>query len=135
MNKKLSSIFLNLIIIIIFLIIPFFVFGNEDNSESTNPLNKLKAIGSGVGFSETDENTVFDIVAFIIDLVFSLLALIFLFLTIYSGIRWMTASGVEEEVTKAKKTLKQAIIGLVIVISSWGIWELINNLLIQKIEL
>lgn len=128
MFKKLSLTFFSLIIIIFFLTLPFLVFGNtpvvvDDN----NPLNLVNKVASDNGpySSDTDSDTIFNTVSIIVNIVFGLLSVVFLILTIYSGMRWMTAQGNEEEVTKAKNTLTQAIIGLVIIFSSWGIWELI----------
>ncbi len=130
MFKKLSLTFFSLIIIIFFLTLPFLVFGNNQIVvDDNNPLNLVNKVATDDGpfSSDTDADTIFSTVGFIINIVFGLLSLVFLILTIYSGIRWMTAQGNEEEVTKAKNTLKQAIIGLVIILSSWGIWEIIVN--------
>ncbi len=133
MTRRLGLTFLNLITIIIFLTLPFFVFAG--NLSETNPLSIMKNIGADNGpyQATTDTHTVFVVVSAIINLVFGLLSLVFLGLTIYSGIRWMTAGGGEEEINKAKDTIKQAIIGLVIVISSWGIWELIVRLWLSNL--
>jgi hypothetical protein len=38
---------------------------------------------------------------------------------VYSGFLWMTAAGNEEKITKAKKTLLYAVIGVVVVLSSY----------------
>lgn len=61
------------------------------------------------------------IVVRIIQIVLSLLGIIALGLIIWAGFLWMTAAGVEEKISKAKKILIGAIIGLVIVFSSWAI--------------
>jgi len=37
------------------------------------------------------------------------------------GFKWMTAGGNEEQVEEAKKILIAGIIGLVIILASWGI--------------
>ncbi len=128
MHKNIGFNFFALILVIIFLTLPFFVFGQIQHLlEDQNPktlVNKIAA-DNGPYSSETDSDTVMSTVALIINISLGLLSVIFLILTIYSGIRWMTAQGNEEEVTKAKTTLTQAILGLIIVISSWGIWELI----------
>jgi len=42
-------------------------------------------------------------------------------LMVYAGFLWMTAGGVEENVTKAKSLLMQAVIGLAIVLSAYSI--------------
>lgn len=52
---------------------------------------------------------------------------IFVVLTIYAGFLWMTASGNEEQVTKAKNILKSSIIGMVIVFASYSIANFVIN--------
>jgi len=51
----------------------------------------------------------------------SIIGVIFLVLIIYAGITWMTAEGNEDRVEKAKKTLTQSIIGIVIVFAAYAI--------------
>lgn len=61
------------------------------------------------------------IVAKIITVALSLLGVIFLVLTVYAGFQWMTAGGEESKVEEATKLLKNAVIGLVIVILAYSI--------------
>lgn len=49
----------------------------------------------------------------------SLVGVIFLISTVYSGIQWMIASGNEEKIEKAQTRIKRAVIGLAIVVGSW----------------
>ncbi len=62
-----------------------------------------------------------DLVSSIIKIALSLLGIIFLGLTFYAGYLWMTANGNEDQVSKAKDTLKTAIIGLVIIVAAYSI--------------
>lgn len=57
----------------------------------------------------------------IINIALGILGLFTLLLFLYGGYIWMNARGNEEEVTKAKKILIGAVIGLVIVLASYGI--------------
>jgi TRAP-type C4-dicarboxylate transport system permease small subunit len=59
------------------------------------------------------------------------LAFVFFGLTLYAGLRWMTAQGNEEMVTKSKEILKAAIIGLVIVTASYALTKFIFSQLAQ----
>jgi hypothetical protein len=59
----------------------------------------------------------------------SLLGVVFLVLTVYGGITWMTAEGDETKVEKAKKTITQAVIGLVIVLAAYAISLFVINAL------
>jgi len=53
------------------------------------------------------------------------MGVIFLILAIYGGFKWMTAAGNEESVEKAKKTITNAILGLVIVLAAYAIVKFI----------
>ena len=60
-----------------------------------------------------------DVVASIIQYLLSFLGVIFVVLVIYAGFLWMTASGDEEQITKAKDIMKSAVIGIIIVLASY----------------
>jgi TRAP-type C4-dicarboxylate transport system permease small subunit len=67
----------------------------------------------------------------IISVALMVLAFVFFGLTLYAGLRWMTAQGNEEMVTKSKEILKAAIIGLVIVTASYALTKFIFSQLAQ----
>lgn len=66
----------------------------------------------------TDVST---IVGYIVGALLSLMGVIFLVLVIFGGILWMTAEGNSEKVTKAINILKNAAIGLIIVLAAYSI--------------
>src|SRR3989339_920826 len=51
----------------------------------------------------------------------SVLGIIFLIIIVYSGFRWMMAGGNQDQVSEAKKWIRNSIIGLAIIISAYGI--------------
>ena len=57
----------------------------------------------------------------------ALVGTIFLILTVYAGILWMTAQGAEDKVTKAKNIITAAIIGLVITMAAYAITSFVTN--------
>jgi len=57
----------------------------------------------------------------IIGVILSFVGVLFLILMIYAGILWMTASGNEQQIAKAKSLLINAIIGIVIVFSAYAL--------------
>ena len=61
------------------------------------------------------------IVSTLIAALLSFLGVIFLILLIYGGYLWMTDRGEEKQVTKAKSIIKNALIGLVIVLAAYAI--------------
>ncbi|HPW44596.1 MAG TPA: hypothetical protein PLX67_02710 [bacterium] len=63
----------------------------------------------------------------IIGSLLSLVGVIFLILMVYGGITWMTASGNDKSVEKAKGTISRAAIGLIIVILAYAITLFVIN--------
>jgi len=73
-------------------------------------------VSSAYGNGNLDVRT---IIARIIVIVLQFLAVIFLGLTIFAGFRYMTAAGNEEQTKKAVSQIKDSVIGLIIVLTSW----------------
>jgi hypothetical protein len=94
-------------------------------------INLLERVGTTNGpFTRVDgETALMETIGIIIKTGLSLLGVIFIILIIYAGYNWMTARGEEEKVTKAKETIWRAIIGLIILVSSYAIWTIIANIL------
>ena len=90
---------------------------------------QLGAAGGATGLSDTDPRAV---VAGIIRGLLTLLGVIFLGLMIYGGFLWMTSSGNEESIEKAKTLIRQAIIGLAIVLSAFAITAFVTNALVKS---
>lgn len=63
----------------------------------------------------------------IILVVLGFLGIIFLFLTLQSGFKWMTSQGNEKTVEEAKGSLKNAVIGLFIVLAAYAITTAVFN--------
>ena len=55
----------------------------------------------------------------------SVVGILFLMITVYSGIQWMVSGGNEEVLKKTKARITRAAIGLVIVVGSWVITNFI----------
>lgn len=69
-------------------------------------------------------------VATVIKAVLALVGTIFLVLTIYAGILWMTAQGEEAQITKAVGMIKASVIGLIIVMSAYAITYFVTSKLV-----
>jgi hypothetical protein len=70
-----------------------------------------------------------EIVGYTISFLLSLVGIVFLLLMIYSGLQWMTAAGNEDRVFKARDTIKNGLIGLVLIFSAYAITKFIGSLL------
>jgi len=98
-------------------------------------LEKLQNVGtgeSGAYTSVTEQTGLTDFIAVAIQAGLALIGVIFLALMLYAGYNWMIARGEEEKVTKAKDTITRAIIGLIIVVGAYAIYNFIFTNFISK---
>lgn len=84
---------------------------------------KLDAVAGTTGLTKDFEGSISTIIIGVL----SLAGTIFLVLTVYAGILWMTAQGKEEQVTKAKDIVTQAIIGLAITLAAYAITAFVTG--------
>ncbi|OGY86202.1 MAG: hypothetical protein A2233_01045 [Candidatus Kerfeldbacteria bacterium RIFOXYA2_FULL_38_24] len=73
-------------------------------------------IGTGLGTT-----TPVEVVATIIGAFLGILGLVALIIIIHSGWVWLTAAGNKEKVTEAQERIKNAVIGLIIILASYGL--------------
>ena len=66
----------------------------------------------------------------IIQVLLGLLGIIAVCIIIYGGFLWTTSGGSEDKINKAKQLLRNAVIGLIIILSSWGITYFVLNKLV-----
>jgi cbb3-type cytochrome oxidase subunit 3 len=76
------------------------------------------ALSEWLNLSEKDPRI---IVAELINVVIGFLALIFVILILYAGFLFMISGGNKEKTDYAKRAIGNAIIGLIIILSSWAI--------------
>ncbi len=67
----------------------------------------------------------------IISVILSFVGVLFLILMIYAGIMWMTASGNDQQISKAKSLMINAIIGIVVVFSAYALTSFVGTALLQ----
>lgn len=81
-----------------------------------------QAFRGTAGYIETyGPGGVSDIIARVIFIALSILAIVFIILIIIAGYQWMTAGGNDEQISKAKKNISNAVIGLVIILSAYAV--------------
>lgn len=102
------------IIIAMFLVIAGFAVANFVFAQ----VNVGTEYGAQIGLSNTDPRI---IIARVIQVALGFLGIIAVGLIMYAGWLWMTSEGSEEKIDQAKNILKNAIIGLIIILSSFGI--------------
>lgn len=69
----------------------------------------------------------------IINFAMTFLGILAVVIILVGGFKWMTAMGAEENITKAKELMTAGIIGLVIILASWGITYFIIKSLAKTI--
>ncbi len=84
--------------------------------------------GEAIGLGNTDPRI---IIANIIRFALGFLGIIAVALAMYAGWLWITSAGEAEKIDKAKKLLTAAVIGLMIIMSSFAIASFILNRLIE----
>lgn len=112
-NKIIIFAFLSLV-----LFFPVLSFAQTNEPETPAPANQMDLFQQSAGFSSAPAE---NIVANIISVVLGLLGILFVVLMIFSGYQWMTAGGNEETVKKAQGRIKNAIIGLIIIVMAYAI--------------
>lgn len=96
----------------------------------------LDIVAQEAGYPVTDDPTfgkpeqIASLLGSLFTYILGFLGVLFTILIIYAGILWMTARGNEEQVKKARTILKDAVIGLFIVLASAVIMYVIVNLLL-----
>lgn len=82
---------------------------------------------------EATDTSFASILGLVINVALSLLGVIFMFIIILAGYQWMSAQGNEQNVSKAKESMTRAIMGLIVVISSYAVWTFIKINFIKQI--
>ncbi|MFH1457122.1 MAG: Ig-like domain-containing protein [Patescibacteria group bacterium] len=131
-NKKLLSFLAVLLFLIGAFVLAFFYFAQisqattvDDYEQSIQNL-KLPGIGVEIKLVQTVVN--------IINIFLGVLGLIAVILIIYGGFIWMTARGSVEAVLKAKKIIKNTLVGLAVILLSYVIVRAVMNFIIDWAE-
>lgn len=89
--------------------------------------NSIENLDSAVGGDTGLQRDLATNVGTVVKGVLSLVGTIFLLLTVYAGILWMTAQGDETKVSKSIQIIKASIIGLIITLSAYAITYFVTN--------
>ncbi|MDO8592855.1 MAG: hypothetical protein Q7R92_03770 [bacterium] len=128
-NARFKKVFALTLILSSFFLYSAFCYADNLGNAFKEPLNNV-AGEKGAGY-KTDASLASpdSMISLVIRTVIELVGVIFLVLAIYAGYTWMMARGNDEMVEKAKNTLINAIIGLVIVLAAYAIsWYALNAL-------
>ncbi len=93
-----------------------------------NPLYELESAGTGFTGGDARPPKDLRLVIFqIVQVVLGLIGTLLTVLILYAGYLWWSARGEEEKVKKAKATLRNALIGLIIVAMSYSLVTFVFN--------
>ena len=90
-------------------------------ADETGALANLRQAGTDAYGAQATQTTLQSSIGIMIRASFSLIGIVLVVIFIYAGFTWMTAGGSEEKITKAKKMLTNAVIGLVITMLAYSI--------------
>lgn len=131
MKKEIKSI-IYFLALGLFAILPGLALAQDDSTPPPPPAGPSKLMNmlttvAGEGGYQTDASIASTpkIIGTVIGAFVGFLGITFLILIIIAGYNWMTANGNEESIKKAKSTIKQAIIGLIVAISAYSLWGFI----------
>ena len=85
-------------------------------------------IGDELGLGNRDPR---EIAASVIRVILGFLGIIAVIIILLGGFKWMTAGGNEDKVGEAKKLIIAGVIGLIIILASWGIATFVINALVS----
>ncbi len=70
-------------------------------------------------------NSAESLVGSVVNMILSVLGIVFFFIIFYAGFNWMTARGNGEKIEKSKEMIESAAIGLIIVLAAYAITNFI----------
>lgn len=93
----------------------------------------LSSIGESYGEAGAPQKSIYSIVATIVRIVLSLLGVIFVVLLILAGFKYMTSGGDQDKIKEAVGQIRNAVIGLIIVVTALAITTFVVDKSIPKI--
>ncbi len=110
-------------LLVFFIVGLLLMFGLPAQAQLNQAGNKLSAAVKGTGLESfgSGEAGLSTVIGSVVKAALSLVGTVFLLLTIYAGILWMTAQGKEDQIETAKKIITAAIIGLFITMAAYTI--------------
>jgi len=93
---------------------------------------RVGQVGTAAGINTgQDENTLLNMIGNIINIVLGFLGVLLLCYILYAGFLWMTAGGEKGKVETAVTMIKNAIIGLIIIVAAYAISTFVLSKLVE----
>lgn len=113
-------------LLVFFLNVPL-VFAAAINSSQTGLIET--ATNAGLNTANVSVPT---FVGTVINIILSIIGVVFLILIVYGGVQWMLAQGEESKIGKARGLILHSIIGLMIILAAYAISSFVVNTLISQ---
>jgi hypothetical protein len=101
------------------------------SSENINTKTLFDILGSSAGYETGQQNSVGNVVAAVINGFLAIVGVIFLIEMVYGGYLWMTAQGNDDQVTKAKELIRQAVMGVIVIVAAYAIVYFVLSYLVE----
>jgi len=98
----------------------------------TEAQNKVAAVGSNAGITGQEDLT--KIIGNIINIVLGFLGILLLIYFLYAGFLWMTSGGGEDGKKKAITMMKNAVIGLIIIVVAYALSNFVLTQIVSNIS-
>ncbi len=132
-RKHIISLFLLLLVFSPGIIFSKLVTPAQADDKLVNGQEGLNEVSLVFGGIDAEQDIRYMIVR-VISIILSFLAVIFIGLTIFAGIKYMTSGGNQDKTLEALKLLRNAVIGLVIVLSSWMVTRFVIIMLNRVVK-
>lgn len=73
--------------------------------------------------------TLGQLIGWLVGIIFIITSIVFFFILVFGGIKWITSGGDEKKVAAARASITSALVGLAIVFAAWAIMTLLGTLL------
>ncbi len=95
-----------------------------------NAKTRLNKIGDITGFKTNADSDLYSKIAGVINILLGFAGIIATILVIYGGFKWITAQGNEDQVKSARNTIRDAVIGIIIIFLAYVIVNFVVDKLI-----
>lgn len=112
---------------------PMNVFGENIGQQAKENLTTSSKGFAGFFGLSLDQQKLPEVIGRALQIVLSILGLIFLILIVHGGILWMVAEGDKGKIEKARGLLFHAVLGLIITLSAYAITAFVLNSLTKPI--
>jgi hypothetical protein len=84
-------------------------------------------VPAGSGFENLTSISFAELITYAINIILVLTAVLFFFLLVLGGIKWITSGGDKGQTEAARAQITAAFVGLLIVFSAWAIIEIVGT--------